>query len=271
MKKLLYFLVVLIILAITVFTSLFILLSNPSIPSFKADTLQTNIAFENYLLEEIASKNTDIRLRLTNFKKQDFQKMMDYIAEFVLNKTSSDAFSIQVKANYFVTHTIVNINLEYRMTKEEEEQVLSWIAQTMDPFLSSYPSDEDKMRFINETIVKQVEYDKSLQLKSAYDAVFNKSCVCEGYAILGAMMLSYANIENQTIIGTADGVDHIWNLAKLKGNWYHLDFTWNDPEFLGGEKDVNYVGYDYFLLSDREIESTHSWNRSLYPPASADL
>ena len=49
----------------------------------------------------------------------------------------------------------------------------------------------------------------------------------------------------------SDSMMHIWNIAKIDGEWYHVDVTWDDyPEMFAS------VEYDSFLKSDDAIRKT---------------
>lgn len=77
-------------------------------------------------------------------------------------------------------------------------------------------------------------------------------------------MLKEAGIENRIISRTADGQNHAWNLVKIRGNWYHMDVTWDDPlPDVAGR-----VTYQYYNLTDEQMRKDHSLDSSLYPPSS---
>lgn len=54
---------------------------------------------------------------------------------------------------------------------------------------------------------------------------------------------------------------HAWNMVKVKGKWYHLDTTWNDP--IPNRPDE--VQEDYLMVSDKTLSKDHSWIQSKYP------
>ena len=64
--------------------------------------------------------------------------------------------------------------------------------------------------------------------------------------------------------GTKGGL-HAWNLVKCDdGKWYHLDLTWDDEDRNTG-KLYDELSFDYFLLTDNEMQRTHGWIEKDYP------
>lgn len=98
-------------------------------------------------------------------------------------------------------------------------------------------------------------------LQSAYGALINKKCVCQGYAEAFKRLMDYAKIPCDIVCGQIKGSDeyHGWNILKLNGatDNYHIDVTWDS----GGER----VSYAYFGLKDSELEDNRSWNREYTP------
>lgn len=230
----------------------------------KGESYIDNPAFRNYVTAKVQQRESTFQIGMKDLKKENFKETFDLISSFILDETGSDIFSVDMKADYRKQTAKLTIELKYRMDEVQEKQVEQWVKTTMDPFLAGYPSEKEVVKFINDTIAAQVEYDQTLEKRSAYDAVFSGQAVCEGYAMLGKMMLTYAGVENKTLVGKSKEENHIWNLVKLDGRWYHVDFTWNDPVFINGNKEKNYVDYNYFLLTDEEMKPTHDWDETLH-------
>lgn len=70
--------------------------------------------------------------------------------------------------------------------------------------------------------------------------------VCECYAELTHLYLTYWGVENILVTGVAGGVNHAWNLVQMDDDeWYWFDITWDDqPTTSHGRI------YDYFCQTD---------------------
>ncbi|GMA56385.1 transglutaminase superfamily protein [Alicyclobacillus sacchari] len=126
-------------------------------------------------------------------------------------------------------------------------------------------SDYDKEWVIHNWIVQHVSYDTSLKRYTPYDA-FQGSAVCQGIAALAYRMLSFAGIPVRFVDGTAGGGSHLWNEVEIRGHWYQLDVTWDDP--IGGGNRPSYL---YYNLTNAQMAATHTWNESSLPKATTDF
>ena len=157
-------------------------------------------------------------------------------------------------------YTKIEIDINYDMTLEEDIVVRNWVKSKVASFASTKTGKElqiAQMKYITEVISKSLEYDQTLSNYSAYEGITTGVTVCNGYSWLTKYFLDEFKIENKLQTGIyndsslQDGdTNHIWNKVKLDGVWYNIDNTANDPVFLNGGKDQNYVSYDFFLKED---------------------
>lgn len=160
---------------------------------------------------------------------------------------------------YYVDY---EMTVKYEITAEQGQRVDKKVRQIVQKIPKNW-SDYKKVRYINDYIVRHTAY----RLKSKespytpYSILFNREGVCEGYALTAYLLLQAADVEVRYISGKAGGGGHAWNMVKLKGEWYHLDTTWNDP--IPNRPDE--VQEDYLLVSDQTLSEDHTWNQSKYP------
>ncbi|MCL1913580.1 MAG: hypothetical protein FWG10_06855 [Eubacteriaceae bacterium] len=125
-------------------------------------------------------------------------------------------------------------------------------------------TDAEKVLAAHDYIVANTSYDlptlNVMDLEdgkySAYDALVGRSAVCEGYSLAFGLLMDRLGIEWKMIL--SEGMGHSWNLAKVDGNWFHLDLTWDDPVISLTSQDPDYwgsVSHEYLLLSDSELVS----------------
>ncbi|SFJ45214.1 transglutaminase domain-containing protein [Thermoflavimicrobium dichotomicum] len=155
----------------------------------------------------------------------------------------------------------------YRESKQETEAVDVVAERLVDKLIRPEMTEYQKVKKIHDYIVNHVKYvlvDNGREKNTAYTALFEKRSACYGYSMLAYKMLEKAGVDAHIVTGKAiadfnDGklVGHAWNLVKIKGQWYHMDVTFDDPI---GPSDAQKPFYDYFLISDKRIKKNHFWN-----------
>ncbi|WP_324628641.1 S-layer homology domain-containing protein [Bacillus paranthracis] len=182
--------------------------------------------------------------------------------EYTNNNRSNVSYGLSGSpGNYTFT-----LKITYRETKEQTEYVMKQAKAIVSSITQVGMDDHEKVKAIHDYVVKHVSYDTSYKAYTAYEALVNRSAVCQGYALLTYQLLKEAGIENHFVVGTGDGQPHAWNLVKIENKWYHLDTTFDDPV----PDEQGRVTYSYFNLSDEQIARNHEWNRGDYPQATTN-
>lgn len=182
--------------------------------------------------------------------------------EYTNNNRSNVSYGLSGSpGNYTFT-----LKITYRETKEQTEYVMKQAKAIVSSITQVGMDDHEKVKAIHDYVVKHISYDTSYKAYTAYEALVNRSAVCQGYALLTYQLLKEAGIENHFVVGTGDGQPHAWNLVKIENKWYHLDTTFDDPV----PDEQGRVTYSYFNLSDEQIERNHEWNRGDYPQATTN-
>ncbi len=200
-----------------------------------------------------------VKMKYSVLKK--VQDMSTFLEEIVMvndKATSKDADYLQysIKQWYMKTAWIeggdatVTLEIVYKCSNSEEKKLDRMIKTAMETLELAGKTDYEKVKEIHDYIINRVDYDTTLRRTSAYDALINKSAVCEGYAMAAYRMFTEAGLESRIITGTGNGVPHAWNIVKIEGKWYNVDLTWDDPLTHEGEAVLT---YDYFLKNDKEF------------------
>lgn len=121
------------------------------------------------------------------------------------------------------------------------------------------------IKIIHDYLIDNIEYDQkyeSLGCYTIYGALVDKKCVCEGYSRAFKYLADMAGINNILMQGTATNTEgktenHAWNAVHLKGSWYLLDVTWDDPIILGRGIVFSSVHYKYFLKGTNTFYKDH--------------
>jgi len=84
-------------------------------------------------------------------------------------------------------------------------------------------------------------------LGTAYGAFVDHNVVCQGYTLAYKILMQELGIP--CVYALSEGMNHIWNVIQLDGEWYHIDLTWDDyvPDIEG------FVRHMFFLISDETI------------------
>ncbi|KGR89758.1 S-layer protein [Ureibacillus massiliensis 4400831 = CIP 108448 = CCUG 49529] len=171
----------------------------------------------------------------------------------------------RVEYEYGVMDAKIKVDQQYLTNPEQEKIVDEKVAQILSAVDPNTMSDFQKVKFVNDYIVKNTAYseESSASPHSAFAVVHEGKGVCQGYALLALKMLQQLGVETKYVVGEVYTGGHAWNLVKVDGEWYHLDTTWNDPVPDRG----NTISYQYFLINDAQMKLDHTWIQANYPTA----
>ncbi|MFJ8452518.1 S-layer homology domain-containing protein [Bacillus paramycoides] len=261
-------------------------------------TTVTREQYAQFLYKALEYKNSDVKSTgdaalLTTFKDEVQKRINTYETNITLpyqTKNSNteevmntlfNAYKEVASKNEYTDYNRSNVSyslsgspgnytftlhITYRETKEQTEYVMKQAKAIVSSIVQVGMDDHEKVKAIHDYVVKHVSYDTSYKAYTAYEALANRSAVCQGYALLTYQLLKEAGIENHIVTGTGDGQPHAWNLVKIENKWYHLDTTFDDPI----PDEQGRVTYSYFNLSDEQIARNHEWNRGEYPQATTN-
>lgn len=168
------------------------------------------------------------------------------------------------------------LNLSFNFTVEKrnfyERQIAEVISDNFQPDLLTEFSELRKVAYVYQWIVANTTYNEYSSFnQTIYSVLINRNSVCTGYAKTAQYLLGILGIESQLVFGklhkdtTIDG-RHCWNLVKIEGKWYHVDFCLADPSLkyllnasetpveIGGVLWNYFVKPTHVILQDRTIE-----------------
>lgn len=146
--------------------------------------------------------------------------------------------------------TAIEVMFSYKMTREEyaaaSAEVRTWadkVISLADPSFTEY----EYALFFHDYIAANYDYDTDYAVRDVYHFLKEGKGVCQAYTYTYAYLLESVGIE--TTFASSDEMNHIWNVVKIDGKWFHVDVTWDDP--IGNAAGV--VDHMYFMLSDSAI------------------
>lgn len=251
---------------------LFLLVSFSVFPAVSAaanseyETVTTLAEVSQKILESVYNRESVVQIRYQGDTK-NLTRALEETLEEILASDDYLRYSIYRWGFKYIGYSgdvVLTFSFQYWTTLEQENYVDKRVKEILNEIIKPGMSIDERQKVIHDYIVANVAYDESLSRYSAYNALAEGKAVCQGYALLAYKMLKEAGIENRIISGTARGQNHAWNLVNIRGNWYHMDVTWDDPvpDVAGS------VTYGYYNLTDEQIRKDHSWDSSLYPASS---
>ncbi|MCF0131661.1 MAG: hypothetical protein HUJ71_08015 [Pseudobutyrivibrio sp.] len=159
----------------------------------------------------------------------------------------------------------------YTMTKEQRDDIQQRIDDTVEQWMvgiSFTDSDYDKVKYVFETLINNVEYDTNSEDNQNIVSVFlNQRTVCQGYSDAAWYMLEELGVPCTVITGNAHGEPHAWNLVKMDGNYYYMDVTWGNSRYLSTDSmEEKHVNYAYMSMTTDELLATHELDTDFIVP-----
>lgn len=141
-------------------------------------------------------------------------------------------------------------------------------------------SDIEKVTYVYKWIAENTTYNEYTSFnQTIYSVLINRNSVCTGYAKTAQYLLGLLGVESELVFGkfhsdkSRDG-RHGWNIVKIDGDWYHVDFCLADPSLKRllnpDEIPLEFDGllWNYFckpteyILKNRSIEFIESLPKS---------
>ncbi len=110
-------------------------------------------------------------------------------------------------------------------------------------------SDMEKALYINDYLARNCEYDEKLTKYTAYEALVNRTAVCQGYALAFMDLAHELGLSCEMV--TSSSLNHAWDMVKIGDSYYHVDVTWNDPV----EDRLGRARHWYFMKSSKFFKS----------------
>ena len=167
----------------------------------------------------------------------------DYLAwQYGSWKAGSSYF--QEGDTYCYTSTFT---LTYYTDAEQEALMDTEVEKLLAELDLAEGTEYEKIEGIYDYICANVTYDYAnvndrthLLKHTAYAALINGTCVCQGYAVLLYRLALTLGLDCRLIAGYGGGEAHGWNIVRLDDLYYNLDSTW----------DAGKSTYSYFLVSE---------------------
>ena len=137
---------------------------------------------------------------------------------------------------------------------EKKMEALEKCRQVVADIPGEYETQLEKMEYLYDYVCDNVEYtlsDQKADESYFYDAVCNGKSLCDGYSNMLSLLFRLIGVECSEVMrkGAEGQSGHTWVAAKLDGQFYNFDATYEDT---GGAATQRRI---YFGFSDALLDS----------------
>ncbi len=167
---------------------------------------------------------------------------------------------------------VATVEITYSRTKKEAAALKESFDKAAEQIISEAIQKDDifeRVRVLHDGLVNMTKYTVSGgdYVSEADGPLVYGKALCEGYSKAFMYLCQSIGIPCICVIGTSNGVGHMWNMAYINDSWYHVDVTWDDPVSPTGEDLLN---DDYFCVSTSTIRSDHRIKNPFTIPSAAN-
>ena len=225
----------------------------------------SELSLEDYIVQNIKNFTTQIDISSYGINKNNSTLIKNTLSKIRL--IYPELFYME--SSYSVASTTKNIKyikLNYSCTKDEYSKQLASIDSKFSNILSKLDdtmSEKEKALVLHDYLCTNFYYDQSATIFDMYNFVEQGSGVCQAYMLTYTYLLNKVGIENYPVF--SDEISHTWNMAKLDGEYYQIDVTWDDYTF----ELLGWANHNNFMLTDTEISTEHGSEWYMYDEVSA--
>lgn len=187
----------------------------------------------------------------------DRETLRTYMQD-ILN-TSPELFYVEGAYNYYMSNgNITTVEPSYKVSGSTLVSQKAEFAREMNHILDKVDtawSDLEKILFLHDYIAQNYEYDNAYQIYDAYQFFTQKKGVCQAYTLVYCGLLQRVGID--VSVASSNSMNHIWNVVKLNGKWYHIDITWDDPT---NNDMFGLAQHNHLLLSDHGMQEREHYD-----------
>ncbi|XMB66626.1 hypothetical protein RI065_10025 [Mycoplasmatota bacterium zrk1] len=188
-------------------------------------------------------------------------KKIDLILSYVLLDNPMIFYVKSYEYKIFNNRKII-VEPQYLYSDQEIKHLSKEVLKFIDREFSLLRNMDTYMSelYIHDKVVSKIDFldDSNFEKHTIIGPIFKKEAVCEGFSKFVKLTLNYVGIPCCVVTGFGIGPSnnikepHAWNIVEIDGENFHLDVTYNTTLSTNGM-----VRYDYFNLTDEQIEEDH--------------
>lgn len=129
----------------------------------------------------------------------------------------------------------------------QQDDLEEKIAEILAPVDEKW-TDLEKALYLHDYLATYAQYDLTYSIYDAYTILRTGRGVCQAYALAYELLMERAGVPCGTV--SSRNLDHMWNIIRIDGDWYHVDVTWDDPV----QDRPGRVRHEHFCNSDAKRE-----------------
>lgn len=152
-------------------------------------------------------------------------------------------------------------SLYYTYTKSQAADIQQFLDSKVTALAKTIPAtatELKKLQICHDYVCTHTEFSMDYPTgESVIGCMVDGVAQCTGYAKTMLYLCNVIDVPCMFIVGrNSEGATHAWNYVQLKGDWYLLDATWDDP--IMKVPNAQNVYYQYFCVRDIETRDiTH--------------
>lgn len=177
----------------------------------------------------------------------------------IIGSTSTMTYTFDYSSNFKLLRAVKDNSLLSKLS-DSELATIEFFKSIKAQIITDSMTDYEKELAIHDYIVKNYKYVSGEEKSSYYDVtnfINEKTGYCEAYAYSFSILATLAELDNEIIFGSVDGVNHAWNAVKLANEYYYVDPTFDDTR-----TDKPEITYSFFNLDDEALLKTHTWDKA---------
>lgn len=215
--------------------------------------------------EGLSQAHIPIRITTPTLAVDDMNRVLQQVGgSWLLCQLNRDGTEITVTPQN-------GLSQEAALARLEETKALA--VQIYHETVSAGASSWEQAEALYIWLTDQVKYDHRYyaapaempyESMTAYGALHDHLAICGGYAQALQLLFEQAGIPCMTVNGRMGGENHMWNLAKVDGQWLYFDAT--------SDRGRSAYGFSYFGVGAEDLvrytwdqSTVQRWAEALFP------
>ena len=195
-----------------------------------------------YVRQELKKHTDEMHIRLSSKVKSSdvFNDILSEALKETGEPTEGDFLRLTIEGykvgqGSFDGDPCVDMIMRYNSTLEQDEAAVKKADEILAEIITDGMDNYEKIDAVYKYLTENVVYSevRTDEVFTAYGALLNNDCVCQGFIQSLYLMLRSVGVSCRAVMGNENS--HVWAIAEVEGKYYYLDPTW-DSGFKGSRR-----------------------------------